>query len=86
MSKIIDPNHEALCRDLQYLLRKAQNGAFHDFASDSATPKVDLIGALELLTAQAKEGAYDNGIGDKPVDNSQNDGDKSGDSMGKVSG
>lgn len=82
----IDKNHDSLIFDLQYLLQRAQGYAYHDFKSNSATPKIDLIGMLEYLTKRTNEGAYDNGIGDNHVDKSQNGGDKSGDSMGKVGG
>jgi len=48
----------------QFMLRKAREGAYNDYQSDSATPIIDLVRDatvwnLPTIVAQAKDGKYD---------------------------
>lgn len=56
----VDVGDDNLLYDLNNLLARATGGAFHDFKSESATPKMDLAASLQELYANVKSGRYDN--------------------------
>lgn len=52
--------HQQLLRDLAHVLKRAYQFHFHDFKGPSATPKIELVQALDGLMRRAKNGKYDN--------------------------
>lgn len=52
--------HIELISDLSALLKRALRFEFHDFKSELATPKMELVTLLESLLTKAKNGHYDN--------------------------
>ncbi len=56
----VDKAHDALIKDLYYVIKKAEAYAYHDFKSDQATPKVNLVEILGLIIQNTKDGMYDN--------------------------
>ncbi len=51
--------HEKLVDHIKKLLIDAEDKNFHDFESDFATPKIDLVNRLMALVENTKKGEYD---------------------------
>lgn len=57
----MDKGQDNLEKDLQALLNDAEDFQFHDFKNDRhATPKMALVGILQQMIENAKNGRYDN--------------------------
>lgn len=56
-----DVGHTTLVAHCESLLDLAKKFEFHDFLNTNfATPKVHLVGILEVMAQEAKDGKYDN--------------------------
>ncbi len=55
-----DKGHKTLLEDIYNLFREAENFTFHDFKTQDATPKVNLVLKLQTLINRARNGRYDN--------------------------
>lgn len=51
--------HERLLTDLSELLIRASKYEFHDYKCDEATPKINLVCWLTIISESTKNGKYD---------------------------
>lgn len=59
--------HSQLILDLSNLLKRALKFEFHDFKSEIATPKMELVTLLDRYLRKAKNGHYDNSADESDV-------------------
>lgn len=59
-----DKGHLNLISDLEELLAEVENYEYHDFKTERATPKMDLVARMDALKDNCIEGRYDNHIYD----------------------
>lgn len=55
-----DKGHLNLISDLEELLAEVENYEYHDFKTERATPKMDLVARMDALKDNCIEGRYDN--------------------------